>query len=1447
MVSVCKRRGLVLSLCVLVLWAGCAFASVRVRSGPGEIGLSWPGSNEPVESQVTVSGPVERAVTVKGSGVLIGDLPSGVYEVRLLRGKGIELFVVDVPMEAKTSTRRSDSGPSALVEMGLDTSLYPNIALQFRPVDSNGGPIGEVFSPQDFKLYEEGRIIPDFSMSVPSSKDVTRVADLVVVFDDTGSMGPFIDHLKERIVEFIGSISGSGIDLRYRLITYKDDANDGWFWTTSPDLFKEQVSSLRATGGADWYEDGFEAMKIATEYDFRPGAQRVFMLFTDAPCWEGRDEFDKPTPTWDEMVKALKDAGVVLYAIARDDKGSPDIGHSYSHGGWSGTTFNQYNGSGSLTDLTGGKWFDIYGDFSPIIDEIGSAVGGSYLLSYRTPNLPETLSGDDVVDVRLTFRDSIELLTSYDVNIPPVVTVYGPTKVSADAGVPISFDVVFGDLDGDGISSLRFTYRFEGDESSKYIDYSEGLDSGRLEVVLSGDQVPANAPLLYSARVIDGEGARAVFPKDGSSAYVSRESRPFVIVSADASLDSSWNMTVALVLGDLPSDGEPPFLVYKSTGGDFAGVAGSPVIATKDGDVYKVVLSAEDMAGFGAVQVGVQVKGLLRKTRVFYYAVDPGAVIRGKADTVILTNLAKMSSTAGLEKAISDLVVAAWKLDASGRPLAEDGSGLNMLPVVVDLQDRTILSGAQAPFQLKWDGGAYGTAEEVLAGLKALFLRSGLVLKDSMTLVIVGANEAIPYGTSDNAFSWLGTESDWYKNSLKSSKAPGLESLYAGNLYPSDVIYRNSFLRAGRLVETADDATALINRYISDGAYLVDRKNLLYLGGYDRNNEADGFLIGKWLKSYSGLSPNGWTADNGSVYDPTDGFAGTKIVSALNAIGGGIAVMTGHGHYYLIQNGKGSDELFFAGAQSGFGSGSQISSLENVVLFTNACHSGLNFVSSSSGSVSDTDFPEIFAQDGRALAVYVANTPYGIYTPAGVGYSDRLTQNAVRQLVDGTYDTVVYDGVFKGTALPYEPSINEDIMGRPQFYGIPSYRLGPAPVASTASKGASLAVSRMSSVAETVQGGRFFESTTTRGTSSMGLKLEFKMISGDYSIGADGKVQVYGVGQTDSFGRPALLFSTSVPKGSSISGDFTVTVGKTKQDTYGGSVSSRFANSDKEETKDLNTSSFDDMVLASADIDGDRLVVSLWPVQYNTSESSLRITEEASISLNVTFPKGSVSLAAVDDADMDGLPGWWERAYGLDDNDPSGINGPDGDPDVDGLSNMEEFLRGTDPNSKYSGSSDTTDVSWGADRPTIALTSESVSEPTSSDVVIALTDLPDKAVTVQLDYWPKGFEAQLRTTDPVPVKGATTSSSKGASGLSANVRLSGLKAGTEYVFKAIAFDALGVPSTPSGEVSFKTAAADAPAPVDPENPKPSSGGGCDIGATPSMALLLLAGLALIKR
>lgn len=57
----------------------------------------------------------------------------------------------------------------------------------------------------------------------------------------------------------------------------------------------------------------------------------------------------------------------------------------------------------------------------------------------------------------------------------------------------------------------------------------------------------------------------------------------------------------------------------------------------------------------------------------------------------------------------------------------------------------------------------------------------------------------------------------------------------------------------------------------------------------------------------------------------------------------------------------------------------------------------------------------------------------------------------------------------------------------------------------------------------------------------------------------------------------------------------------------------------------------------------------------------------------------SFDLSFPGDTDGDGLPDLWELKYGLDRNSTTGFNGAAGDPDNDGLTNLQEYLHGTNP------------------------------------------------------------------------------------------------------------------------------------------------------------------------
>jgi hypothetical protein len=119
------------------------------------------------------------------------------------------------------------------------------------------------------------------------------VADVVFLFDCTGSMGPYINNVKDNVASLIKGFNSTPnvvLDWRVRAMGYKDlfvdreGIIDSFDFTNDPDVFaNSQLARLKADGGGDEKESAIDAIWYALKRsDWRPKCTKVIVLFTDA-------------------------------------------------------------------------------------------------------------------------------------------------------------------------------------------------------------------------------------------------------------------------------------------------------------------------------------------------------------------------------------------------------------------------------------------------------------------------------------------------------------------------------------------------------------------------------------------------------------------------------------------------------------------------------------------------------------------------------------------------------------------------------------------------------------------------------------------------------------------------------------------------------------------------------------------------------------------------------------------------------------------------------------------------------------------------------------------------------------------------------------------------------------------------------------------------------------
>jgi hypothetical protein len=294
------------------------------------------------------------------------------------------------------------------------------VELDFGLTDQSGQPVGNL-TKDNVQVFEDGQ---PAKILYFRGVGQGRPVDIVFVMDITESMQPYVDAIKQNIVNFAQDLAANNRDYRLGLVTFEDyvvskypDCNCKYrdMMTSDVQKFIGWVGTLHASGGGDIPEDQLDALAYASSFAFRPEAQGIIILVTDAPphhdgdgsaytqhdqaFWDHHARGQQVTDlTGSKVAAMLQKNGLTLYAVAPP----PFIAPEYAE----------------IVQGTHGKLYNIVSEenrFSELVREIGHSIATEYSLTYLTPR-PIEDGTNRSVELKVNYNgESGTVDTSYQV------------------------------------------------------------------------------------------------------------------------------------------------------------------------------------------------------------------------------------------------------------------------------------------------------------------------------------------------------------------------------------------------------------------------------------------------------------------------------------------------------------------------------------------------------------------------------------------------------------------------------------------------------------------------------------------------------------------------------------------------------------------------------------------------------------------------------------------------------------------------------------------------------------------------------------------------------------------------------------------------------------------------------------------------------------------------
>jgi hypothetical protein len=245
--------------------------------------------------------------------------------------------------------------------VNIDTVFKSNgfINLTFKVQKDDNKQILTSLSKNNIFFYKDEMPVTDFTFGKDTTGGVTK-ADIVFVLDVTGSMTEEISGVKNNIIEFSNALSARRIDFQLGLVTFLDQVENIYGFTSNVQTFYNQVDEQFAHGGDDYPENSLQALLSASQFNFRPDSRRIFIWITDA-AYHINDAFTSLTK--EQVINELLIKSIQVNCI-----GNPQEQLFY---------YDQ------ILLNTGGSFFDINGNFRDIMLKVTDlAEIPGYVLKY---------------------------------------------------------------------------------------------------------------------------------------------------------------------------------------------------------------------------------------------------------------------------------------------------------------------------------------------------------------------------------------------------------------------------------------------------------------------------------------------------------------------------------------------------------------------------------------------------------------------------------------------------------------------------------------------------------------------------------------------------------------------------------------------------------------------------------------------------------------------------------------------------------------------------------------------------------------------------------------------------------------------------------------------------------------------------------------------------------